>query len=160
MAEVGVWKGRMSFEILKSHGQVVLHMIDRWEVPDKNDSYAKSGSEISEKEQKEFDFAFHEAVNVATRFRERVHIVRDDSAESAGKYEDCTFDLVFIDGDHSYHGCLRDIVAWLPKVKNGGWISGHDYNHPKQGNVKKAVDEIFRTIELGTDRTWFWRKPE
>jgi predicted O-methyltransferase YrrM len=134
-------------------------MIDRWEVPGKEDSYAKSGSEISEKEQKEFDLAYHESVNVACRFRGRAHIVKMDSAVAARKYQDESIDLVFIDGDHSYDGCLRDIKAWLPKVKKGGWICGHDYNHPKQGNVKKAVDEMFKKVELGTDRTWFWRKP-
>ena len=44
-----------------------------------------------------------------------------------------------------YEAILADIHAWLPKVKIGGFIGGHDYGNiaePLNG-VQKAVDEIF-----------------
>jgi cephalosporin hydroxylase len=47
---------------------------------------------------------------------------------------------VFIDGDHEYPGCLADIKAWLPKVRNGGTLAGHDYSDSFPG-VPKAVGE-------------------
>ncbi|MDD1468528.1 class I SAM-dependent methyltransferase [Dolichospermum sp. ST_sed5] len=53
-------------------------------------------------------------------------------------------ELIFIDADHTYEGCKRDIEAAWPLVKQGGYILGHDYrsNHPTH-KVKQAVDELF-----------------
>jgi predicted O-methyltransferase YrrM len=35
-------------------------------------------------------------------------------------------DLLFVDGDHSYDGCLRDLQNWFPKVVPGGHVVLHD----------------------------------
>lgn len=37
------------------------------------------------------------------------------------------FDLVFIDADHRYSAVLSDIVAWMPAVRRGGIVCGHDF---------------------------------
>jgi len=47
----------------------------------------------------------------------------------------------------------RDINLWLPKVKKGGILSGHDYGARKQPGVKKAIDEIFTDIKVDTFST-------
>ena len=39
---------------------------------------------------------------------------------------DCIFDLVFIDGDHSFEGALKDFQNYYPKIKKGGIFAGHD----------------------------------
>lgn len=38
------------------------------------------------------------------------------------------FDMVFVDGDHSYNGAKGDILAWLPSIKPGGIMAVHDFN--------------------------------
>ena len=48
------------------------------------------------------------------------------SEDAARIMRDAAFDLVFIDADHSYAATLQDIRAWLPKVKPGGTLCGHD----------------------------------
>lgn len=61
-------------------------------------------------------------------------------------------DFVFVDGDHSYEGCLADIRAWLPLVRDGGVIAGHDYDWP---GVRRAVDEVFGDrVEFCAPRSW------
>jgi hypothetical protein len=48
----------------------------------------------------------------------------------------------------------RDIAAWLPKVKPGGWLMGHDYGNKPDGGVKRAVDELGVKVELDSDHVW------
>jgi predicted O-methyltransferase YrrM len=36
------------------------------------------------------------------------------------------FDVLFIDGDHSYEGCSRDLENWWPKLVTGGQLLLHD----------------------------------
>jgi hypothetical protein len=57
-----------------------------------------------------------------------MHILRRDSAEAADLVPPPWF--VFIDADHSYDACKRDIEAWRRVVVPGGILSGHDHSHP------------------------------
>lgn len=66
-----------------------------------------------------------------------------DSAAAASFFADGSVDFLYIDASHEYEFVHRDIVSWLPKIKIGGIISGHDYNGAKFPGVKRAVDEIF-----------------
>jgi predicted O-methyltransferase YrrM len=45
-----------------------------------------------------------------------------DSAAIAAIWPSEPVDVVFIDGDHSFLGALRDFESWLPKVEAGGLI--------------------------------------
>lgn len=64
------------------------------------------------------------------------------TVEGSRVINDHGMDFVFIDADHSYEGAKADITHWLPKVRKGGWIGGHDYNQKWPG-VIRAVDEAF-----------------
>jgi cephalosporin hydroxylase len=47
-------------------------------------------------------------------------------------------DFLFIDGDHSYEGCMADFKNYLPLMSKGGVIALHDINH----ECKKPWQEI------------------
>jgi len=67
--------------------------------------------------------------------------------------QDETFDLVFIDGDHSYQAVKDDIEFWKKRIRIGGIISGHDYRKP---DVKRAVHETLGSeIHLEPDNVWW-----
>lgn len=89
----------------------------------------------------------HEMRHVVGHYR----AIRGASWEVAAQFEDQSIDFVFIDADHIYEHVRKDVLAWLPKVKPGGIIAGHDYNPPHE--VKRAVDEIFgdRVIPVPSD---------
>lgn len=67
-------------------------------------------------------------------------------------------DFVYIDGLHTYEQCKKDIENFLPLVKKGGYIGGHDYSSAWPG-VKKAVNEIFGKPDhvFGGDGNWIVR---
>lgn len=52
---------------------------------------------------------------------------------------DKEIDLLFVDGDHSYTWCKHDLERFIPFVKEGGIIAGHDYDIE---SAKKAIDEV------------------
>lgn len=62
------------------------------------------------------------------------------------------FDAVFIDGDHSYAAVRSDILAWLPLVRPGGILAGHDYNNR---HVRRAVDELLPAVNHAEGHVWW-----
>lgn len=66
---------------------------------------------------------------------------RIDSFVAANNFKDFSIDFCFIDANHEYDFIFRDIAAYLPKMKDGGVIAGHDWSAP---GVKKAVTETFK----------------
>lgn len=158
-AEVGVWKGATAQQVLQKRPLNLHIMVDPWKRPDENSRYAKASGVVQKKDQEEFEEAFAEVQSIAKRYGKRAIIMREYSKDAVGKIEDHSLDYVFIDAEHTYEGVKEDIEFWLPKVKHGGWIGGHDYdNLPSHPGVKKAVDEAFpEGLELGADHTWWWR---
>jgi predicted O-methyltransferase YrrM len=70
--------------------------------------------------------------------------IKKDSVEAAADFPDGDFDMIFIDGDHSYQGCLKDLEAWYPKLKKEGVFIGHDAS-PTCG-VPQALKEFCEKI--------------
>lgn len=54
------------------------------------------------------------------------------------------FDLIFIDGDHSYAGARRDIERFAPRVGPGKLLVLHDYS-PRWPGVREAAGELLQT---------------
>jgi len=98
------------------------------------------------------------------RFRNNINgypnimIMRMDSLKAANQFDGDEFDMVYIDASHEYKDVKADIEAWLPRVKPGGWICGHDYRGMFPG-VIKAVDELLGAPEkIFPDSSWIKRK--
>ena len=64
-------------------------------------------------------------------------------------FNDKSIDFIFFDSEHSEEYAMKEIKAWYPKVKIGGYMGGHDYVcfvHPDPKyviGVGKAVNKIF-----------------
>jgi len=67
------------------------------------------------------------------------------------------FDFVYIDGMHTYEQVKKDIANYLPFIKEGGFIAGHDYVPGFQG-VMDAVNEQFGSPDaVFHDTSWLKR---
>jgi hypothetical protein len=78
-----------------------------------------------------------------------VNVYASDSSTFLRGVPNNTYDIIYIDGDHSYKGVQLDLIYAFQKVKPMGYIMGHDYemNMKKAKNVyhfgvKQAVDEF------------------
>lgn len=92
-------------------------------------------------------------------------------SEDVPKYLDFDVDFVFLDDHHEEESVYAEIMAWLPKLKSGGVIAGHDVNDHYPGverAARRALDhraEYTITVrppapgENGWGGTWRWRKP-
>jgi hypothetical protein len=139
--EVGVWKGRsaafLAVEIINSGKTITLDLVDTWE-----------GSEEHLPLQYDLFEVFKKNIEPVAPY---VNIKRTDSLSAAASYEDGSLDFVFIDAAHDYENVKADILSWLPKIKSGGYLAGHDY--PTWPGVTQAVNEILgqQNIECGED---------
>ncbi|MFZ5437836.1 MAG: glycosyltransferase [Patescibacteria group bacterium] len=132
-AEVGVAYGGHSEKILEKT-KAFLFSID----PYKNFESYDDPMNIS---QKKFDQLYKFTKERLAKFKNRSKLLRLTSAKAVNKID--KLDFIYIDADHSYDGVKNDIVLWFNKIKVGGIIAGHDYNHPNFTGVKRAVDEFF-----------------
>jgi predicted O-methyltransferase YrrM len=95
-------------------------------------------------------------VNEKVRNYKNGMIMNMTTIEAAEKTPDATLDFVFIDADHSYPSCKIDMQKWLPKIKVGGYIIGHDCEVP---SVKKAIQEVFgENYQKDVDQVWYVQK--
>ena len=91
-------------------------------------------------------------------YRKRVTILKGDSTQMADKVKDGSLDFIFIDADHRYAAVKKDIIAWTPKLKPGGLLSGHDINLP---GVFQAVEELIPNyVSVGIDHVWAAKKED
>lgn len=151
-AEIGIWKGATSRKFLEknlSH----FHMVDPYSMgvnsgrtlEQKLDRYKDIvGSKNPEDFQEYYDRLYLE-IEKEFGSKNNVTVHRSYSKEFFDSIEDNYLDWIYIDGDHTYEGCLFDLQMSLKKVKSGGSIFGDDYRNHRGGGkagVIKAVSEF------------------
>jgi hypothetical protein len=85
----------------------------------------------------------------------QLRVVKMASKQASTLFPDGYFDIVFIDAIHIYEYVYADIGYWLPKVRKGGFLCGHDYGHSSFSGVTKAVDKYFnKDIKVYDHMVW------
>ncbi len=140
--EIGVWRGCLSRRLLTLFPNLTLLMVD---------AYQPYGDEkLGGKSREEMDAAMLEALSSTQFAHDRRMQMVGDSVKASRFLPDRKddydgLDFVYVDGDHSYDGVIRDLDTWFTKIKVGGLFAGHDYDGAgdRQGRfgVKRAVDD-------------------
>lgn len=125
--EIGVFNGKSASFLLRESTSLTLHLVDHF----KNSSIYETLTYLKEDND---SIVIHPTYSSIARHR--------------FAKESC--DFIFIDADHTYEGCLKDITDYFPLLKHGGIIAGHDYSHSKY-EVKKAVKAFFNEDFLTFD---------
>lgn len=142
VAEIGSYAG-VSSEVLALHCKK-LYCIDTWEDWN-NDGIIFQAMEL-------FD-------NMKELYGDKIEKMHMTGDEASKLFPDEHFDLVYLDALHWDWAVLNDINTWLPKVKRGGYLTGHDYH--KNCQVFDAVNNYFGKTHAIThypDSTWVIKK--
>lgn len=136
-AEIGVHEGVTHFHLL-----------------DKCPSLTMVGVDIYRNKQAHYWPAVQQQLQ---KYGIRSRFYKMDTVEAAANVGTGELDFVFIDADHKYHNVIRDITAWAPKVRKGGYVTGHDCEHP---DVKRALAEYFgeNSYQTAQDEVWYLQK--
>ena len=152
IVEIGCYLG-VSTEAFLLHEPKKMYAIDPWE------NYSEIPTDC-------FD-------EIEQKFRDRVknykniEIIKNYSVEAAKDFKENSLDFVYIDGNHEYSYVSADIEAWWPKIRQGGYIGGHDfYAHMGHGTgVETAVYHYFGNeghldnhVEAFSDSSWLFKK--
>lgn len=110
-----------------------------------------------------------------------IEILEGNTAEIANRITNETLDVVFLDADHRYDYVKRDIQNWLPKVKKGGLLCGHDCEFLLTKGAETIFEyskdkDIIEALHIGVGRAlyellpqaqhthsgkiWFYKRPQ
>lgn len=154
--EVGCKEGRTTGHILKNVPDARVIAIDPW-------MQQEASADKTKETYAGWDFEDIERqfwANVGEENRDTRCTMFRCTSEDATHIDTCDvdgeFDLIFIDALHDYEHVKQDISLWWPKVRLGGILAGHDFNHKWPG-VERAVAESFDLMHVGVapDSVWF-----
>jgi hypothetical protein len=168
-AEVGVYRGRYSKMLCAGNPNLHLTCVDAWKAYVGYRDFTQ---------QAHLDAAYAEAQTVLAPYG--CTFIRAYSVEAARQITDESLDFSYIDADHSFGGCVSDLIAWWPKIRPGGILAGHDYRHFRRSLDIRVVEAVHgftaaydidpwfilgrKKVKKGEvrdrERTWFWVKPE
>jgi hypothetical protein len=155
LVEVGVFLGKGIIRAAKLAKELkkplTIYAVDTWQgsdEPEHKDFIEKIGGPEAFYKQ----FCHNVTINGMSDI---IFPIRAKSVDAAWLFEDNSLDMTFIDASHDYKSVREDIVAWLPKIKHGGKLAGHDIAWP---DVKKAVlDELIKYDEE-VNESWIYNK--
>lgn len=155
-AEIGVWKFKLGKKLLIDPS-VLRTMKEYWaidpymEMPQYRDKdLDRVMNKMGQMPQDHWNVLYHMVCKYLLWFHQ-VKLLRLTSEQAVGLFPVHYFDMIFIDGDHTYEAVKKDYHLWKPKVRPGGILCGHDY-HSYVG-VKQAIDEQQDEIILFPDET-------
>lgn len=95
-----------------------------------------------------------EFFNNIRHFTDIIHYHRDFSYNIVDGFSDGYFDFIYVDGEHTYEGAKRDITQFLPKLKPGGIMAGHDYVAEWAGVQSAVVETVGIPDQIFLDGSW------
>jgi predicted O-methyltransferase YrrM len=141
-AEIGVERGTTTRQLLTAFPGLHMIAVDAWAAHEPYEDWPM------EEIKREF-------LTCAESLPGRITIMNTSSVSAAKKIPDGSLDFVFIDAEHTYEAVIQDIAAWAPKVRDGGFVTGHDYSRKCPG-VRLAVDEIYPQASVDCISAVWW----
>lgn len=147
IAEIGVFAGEFSREILEVCEPSELTLVDLWS--GRHGSGDKDGKNFLRLNLDGFDKL------LARALPGNVRVLKLPSLTYLTSLPKDSLDAVYIDAQHTYDAVSQELAFARTRVKKGGWILGHDYkaldgSYDFSG-VEKAVVEFCDREDLNLD---------
>jgi predicted O-methyltransferase YrrM len=158
IVEVGTWKGTsaafLAVEIINSGKNIKLDCIDTWLGSPEN---IDPNSDHFEPLLQEVDGLYNKYLSNIEPVKHVINSIRQTSLDALKNYDDNSLDCVFIDAAHDYDNVQKDVQGWLPKIRSGGLLAGHDWECEE---VRRAVIDTLSTgaRSIG-ENVWIYKKP-
>jgi hypothetical protein len=98
-----------------------------------------------------YNFLFKEKLNsldsvskFLKKFENNIELKKGNSLSILPKTDLKIFDMIFVDGGHSYETVKFELEIILKNIKNNCLVVCDDYSHQEATGVKKAIDESVR----------------
>lgn len=154
-AEIGVaYAGHA--EAMLNAGVTTLYCVDPYQ-PDWEGTDGYSLPDGTNFGKQEYEELYLHALHRLRNSHNSIELMRMTSHEAFARVQQ-PLDFVFIDAKHTYENLYTDIFLWKTKVKKGGIIAGHDYDHPSYPGIKKAVHAHFNKVNTEDGYVWWVRK--
>jgi predicted O-methyltransferase YrrM len=114
--EVGTQTGLYAEVLVKANPQLHLTCVDPY--------LAYSGYREHKSQTKINQFREQAIERLAPYY---VDFLRLTSTAASANIPNNSLDFVYIDGNHALMWVIEDLQHWVPKVRKGGIVSGHDY---------------------------------
>eukprot|EP00811_Abedinium_folium_P013490 NODE_22542_length_704_cov_2.155979.p2 GENE.NODE_22542_length_704_cov_2.155979~~NODE_22542_length_704_cov_2.155979.p2 ORF type:complete len:233 (-),score=80.40 NODE_22542_length_704_cov_2.155979:4-630(-) len=96
--------------------------------------------------------------------RAQLHVTTSEELHFSVLPREEQFDLVFVDGPHTFENVRNDIHLWQARVRRGGILAGHDFtcSHPPLLSavlMSRGLWGRSARLHVGADGVWWWRVP-
>lgn len=152
--EIGVQLGMNSYMLLDACPNITKIIgVDPYE------PYTDWDRSITQSDQ---DIIYAEFMENLPLMKDRFELLKYKSVDASVYLEDDSYDFLFVDGDHSIRGVLNDLDKYVPKIKKGGIVAGHDIglhgvNMAVQGWCRrKNIDS--KKVMITENQAWYWIK--
>lgn len=169
VVEVGVEQGEYAEALCRANPQAEVVGVDAWA------AYQGYRDHVA---QVKLDTFYTRTVERMRPYHWRP--VRAFSVEASRQFPKRSLDMVYLDANHDLPNVIADIAAWLPTLRSGGILAGHDYCQRKQSGYQVHVVEAVKAwtaayqvtpwfilgskpvidgIVRDRPRSWLWVKP-
>lgn len=142
--ELGSWVGR-SAVLMSDQADADVTCVDHFQGVDEREAMAQIAKSVGGSDVVKREFL----KNVGKRLGKSIKLIEKKSGDAVGDVADKAFDLVWVDADHSFDGCTADIENYTPKVRQGGILAGHDFEHATVGQAVRTIFGNKAKVEHG-----------
>jgi len=154
--ELGVQAGDFAVNMLSRWSSCNYYLlVDLW-------AQQENYLDLANVDNAQHDLYYRETLQKTENFKDKRHICRNLTSACVHGVADGQFDFIYVDARHDFKGVYEDMVAWWPKLRDGGIMAGHDYvtqdDGPEQSgqnwtmNYDGTIDETRTTVKGAVDK--------
>lgn len=154
--EIGSYAGESAQIFLETNNVSKIYCIDPW----------KNGYDDSDESSYKapMDFVENMFDNRLKKYGDKVIKLKMTAEEASSLIEDDSIDLIYLDGEHTYDANEKYLNLYNKKLKNNGYMCGHDWGYGELGKTGRSQTEAIRLffnkepIEVFPDNSWVYNK--